>query len=77
MQSNVTWRYTNNCSSFASEIVEEVIGEDVDADDWGGVETPRELGRNILILEAKQAPTISSPKQLNANPALSMFKRKG
>lgn len=77
MQANVAWRYMNTCASWVSEVVEEVVGEDVDADDWVGFETPRELGRNILILEAKQPTTIASPKPLKKNPASSLMKRKG
>ena len=42
------WRYTNNCASFASERFEEVTGVDIDADDWLGIETPREIGDSIL-----------------------------
>lgn len=60
------WRYTNNCSSWATELLVQVLGEDVDADDWVGLETPRELGTSILRLEAKQRtsprqPTFSRP----------------
>lgn len=76
MRANVAWRYTNNCSSWASEIVHAVIGEDVDADDWGGIETPRELGRNILLLESKQPTSLNSPKPLRQNPASSWSTRR-
>ncbi|MCH2110460.1 MAG: hypothetical protein MK135_14145 [Polyangiaceae bacterium] len=54
------WLETNNCSSWASETVEEVVGVDVDADDWMGFETPRELGGNIQSLEAADP---SSPER--------------
>lgn len=77
MSANVAWRYTNTCASWASEIVEEVIGEDVDADDYGGFETPRELGRNILLLEKKQPTSLSSPKPLKQNPVTGFMKKKG
>ena len=66
-----------NLGSWASEVVQEVVGEDVDADDWAGFETPRELGRNIVKLEAKQPTTLGSPKPLKNNPASSLMKRKG
>jgi len=54
LRANVTWRPTHNCSSWAHEIIWKVVHEDVDADDrlWFS-ETPRELGRNITFLEAK------------------------
>ena len=53
MRSNIAWDYTNTCASFATEVVEEVVGEDLDADDYGGFETPRELRKSILELEAR------------------------
>ena len=77
MKSNVTWRYTNTCASWASEVVDEIVGEDVDADDWAGFETPRELGKNILKLEVKQPTGLGSPKPLKDNPASSLMSRKG
>lgn len=49
---NVPWQYTNTCASWASELLNEVTGVDIDADDWGGFETPRELGTHIMKLEA-------------------------
>jgi hypothetical protein len=58
---NVHWRYTNNCSSWASDTVLRVLGIDVDADDNFGIETPRELGRNILLLERKNPTKLKSP----------------
>lgn len=45
---NHSWRITNNCASFASETFEEVTGVNIDADDWLGIETPREIGDSIL-----------------------------
>lgn len=44
---NHTWRYTNTCASFASETFYDVTGIDIDADDWGGFETPREISSSI------------------------------
>jgi hypothetical protein len=72
MKSNVGWRYTNTCASWASEVVNEIVGEDVDSDDYLGFETPRELGRNILFLERTDPTTIYAPKQLERNPATSL-----
>jgi hypothetical protein len=77
MKANVAWRYTNTCASWASEVVDEVVKEDVDADDWAGFETPRELGRNILKLEAQHPTSVGTPKPLKQNPASSLMKRKG
>lgn len=73
VKSNVHWFYTHNCSSWASDVVREVVGQDVDADDWFGVETPRELGRNILLLEGKDPTSIFAPKRVNRNPASSIL----
>ena len=40
-----------NCASFAENCVATVIGEDVDADSWFGIETPAELMESIEELE--------------------------
>ena len=62
---NVTWGYTHNCSSWAHEIIWKVVHEDVDADDYlWFIETPRELGRNILRLEAKDPTNQFMPKDM-------------
>jgi RHS repeat-associated protein len=45
LNQNHTWRYTNTCASFASETFFDVTG--IDADDWGGFETPREISSSI------------------------------
>jgi hypothetical protein len=75
MKSNVAWRYTNTCASWASEVVYEIVGEDVDSDDHLGFETPRELGRNILLLEKTDPTTPFAPKRLERNPASSLSTR--
>jgi uncharacterized protein RhaS with RHS repeats len=44
------WDYTNNCASWASDLVKYVTGENVSASDpvWGvGVDTPRGLTKSI------------------------------
>lgn len=69
---NRHWQYTYNCSSWASEMVLNIIGEDVDADDWAGIDTPRELGRNILLLEERDPTSVSSPHPLRNEPATSI-----
>jgi len=63
----VTWRYTNTCASWASELLHEITGVDIDADDWAGFETPRELGKHILALEKSKGLT---SKRSPAQPAL-------
>lgn len=71
VRTNAHWQYTNNCSSWASSIVRALIREDVDADDNFGIETPRELGRNILLLEAKSPSSVLSPRPVRNDPASS------
>lgn len=65
---NVTWAYTHNCSSWASEVVYRIVGEDVNADDWGlfGAESPRELGHSIQQLEARNPTSRFSPRPAGA-----------
>ena len=41
------WKYTNTCASWASDGVRHTTGDDIDADDWLGFETPREISRSI------------------------------
>lgn len=73
LKSNAAWRYTNNCSSWASQTVLSIIKEDVDADDLMGLETPRELGRNILILEGSDPTSAISPKPVACTPRSSSW----
>ena len=47
---NVEWTCTNTCASFASDTFYAVTGKDVDADDFLGIETPREISKSILAL---------------------------
>lgn len=72
VKANVHWFYTHNCSSWASDMVAAIVREDVDADDWMGFETPRELGRNIQRLEARNPTSVSTPKPLRREPATSI-----
>ncbi|WP_293269037.1 hypothetical protein [Neptunomonas sp.] len=60
----IGWTYTNTCASWASDVVYTVVGVDVDADDWAGFETPRELGRHIVALEKANPTTVKMPVAL-------------
>ena len=74
LKANVTWGYTHNCSSWAHDIIRSVVKEDVDADEYlWFVETPRELGRNIRLLEAKDLTSRTKPKKANAAGGSSSF----
>jgi len=60
------WRMTNNCSSWASDMIYNLFKIDIDADEFLGLETPRELSDSIRILEMKQKTSIASPKKTGA-----------
>ncbi|MCP4117529.1 MAG: hypothetical protein GY737_19465 [Desulfobacteraceae bacterium] len=72
MKANVSWSYTHTCAAWASDVVQNVIGEDVDADDYLGFETPRELTQSINKLEKRDPTSRLSPKKLTKNPATLM-----
>ncbi|MBM7068440.1 hypothetical protein [Actibacterium sp. 188UL27-1] len=67
---NVTWNYTHNCSSWASDVIARVVGEDVDADDMSllGAESPRQLGASIRRLETRSPTSRMSPVPAGAAP---------
>ncbi|VAW67935.1 hypothetical protein MNBD_GAMMA10-2873 [hydrothermal vent metagenome] len=69
MGTNVNWQYTHNCSSFASDLVYEIVREDIDADDTLGLETPREIGKSILLLEARRPTSLLTPRPIVKGPA--------
>lgn len=64
------WGYLNNCSSFAEGAVDASKGLDLDADDWFGIETPRELGRSIQNAEEEDPTAIGNPTMRNNNSTL-------
>jgi len=61
---NTTWKETNNCSSWASQVVNDILKIDIDADDYLGFETPRELGKSINELEKKYPTSVAKPEIL-------------
>ena len=65
LRRDVSWWYTDNCASWASDVVRRVVGEDVDADDLRalGVESPVKLGQSIKALEAKDPTSTACPAQ--------------
>lgn len=73
IQRHSAWRFTNNCSSWASDIIKEVVKEDVNADDWGllGIETPRQLGASIKRMEVKSPTSMMKPQQPKEGSSLS------
>ena len=72
LQENAKWTYTNTCASWASETASEITGEIIDANDYGGFETPREMGKSIRELEDKQKSSLSHPIKIE-NRQLSSF----
>ena len=64
LNNNVEWFYTNNCSSWASMVIARIFDIDIDADDYFGIETPRELGYNINKLEKINPTSIKAPRKI-------------
>jgi hypothetical protein len=54
---------TYDCASFASDTIATIVGEDVDADDILGFETPREVSQSIDALEATEPTTENNPAE--------------
>lgn len=69
------WTPTNTCASWASECVRTVVGEDVDADDWFGLETPREVSQSIKELEAMNPTSPQAPQTNEHNMSSSQKTR--
>jgi RHS repeat-associated protein len=53
---------TNNCSSWASDTIDYVVGEDVDADWWFGIEHPSEVVESIQELEEEEPTSHLKPR---------------
>lgn len=66
LSENVSWRYTNTCASWASETVQSVTGQRVNADDTLGLETPRQLIESIRALERTQRTGPDAPLPADA-----------
>lgn len=66
-----TWGYTHTCADWASDVVSHVTGEDVDADDWLGFETPREIANSIIDLNGG-SNTGTRPDMTNENSSCSL-----
>lgn len=62
LRENVGWNYTNTCASWANETAYAVTGENIDADDTLGFETPRQLTKSIAKLEKIRPTSIRNPK---------------
>lgn len=68
-----SWEYSHTCADWASDGIRNTVGEDVNADDILGIETPRELSRSIKKYE-KQSPTSQqSPIRIPNNTGSSSF----
>lgn len=52
---DVEWTCSNSCASFSSETFYIVTKTDVDADDFLGIETPREISESIVALNGGTA----------------------
>jgi len=56
---------TYDCASFASDTIATVVGEDVDADDILGFETPREVSQSIDALELNDPLAVNNPAEVD------------
>lgn len=66
--SNANWRFSHTCASWATEVVHQLTGEELESTELLGLtNTPRALGTAILELEAKQPTTPSMPKVVTGN----------
>lgn len=64
LSEDVTWGYTENCSSWASDSLKVATGIDIDANErWsaGIVETPRKLGDSIKAMEQRDRSSLDLP----------------
>lgn len=59
---NITWHYTNTCASWASETATSVTGENIQANDTLGFETPRKLSETINRLEKIRKTSSQNPQ---------------
>lgn len=55
------WGYINSCAAWATRLLRDVTGESVSAIDYTVFSTPRELGRELQILERRSPTTKTSP----------------
>ena len=55
------WVITCTCASLASEVFYDVTGVDIDADDFLGFETPREIGEHIIEANGGTATPTGTP----------------
>ena len=62
LKENVRWQYTNTCASWASETLNSISGENVNANDTLGFETPRNVTKSIELLEKTRPTSKSNPK---------------
>lgn len=62
LKENVRWKYTNTCASWASETVDSVTGENINANDTLGFETPRNVTKSIESLEKIRPTSKRNPK---------------
>ena len=66
-----TWGYTHTCADWARDIFKDVTNVKVDADDWGGFETPREISRSIKKLNNGNRQTTNPTRNDNNNSSSS------
>lgn len=69
LTTNASWRFSNTCASWATNVVRGLTGEELGSSEWGGwTNTPRALANAIVALERKQPTSLASPKIVVGNP---------
>lgn len=56
------WSYFHTCANWAEGAVHAAVGENVDANDYLGFGTPREISRSIRDLEAANPTNVDKPR---------------
>lgn len=75
-----SWAVTDTCASFSSEVFQSTTGVDIDADEWLGFETPREVGQNIRAANGGSAwpsgviipPRVYTPRKAGGDGAMAV-----
>lgn len=66
---SASWRFTNTCATWATEVVRRLAGEELDSTELlGATNTPRALGNAILALEAKSPTSLGHPRPVVFRP---------
>jgi hypothetical protein len=63
------WRFSNTCATWATHVVIQLTGEELDSEELlGYTNTPRALGNAIQKLEARHPTSLRHPRSVINNP---------